>query len=59
VLGSIQLADNIRTVRRSQLIGENLRLQLIEVVKEWADRVSSPEPQSDSQKQVDPPLTTV
>jgi carbonic anhydrase/acetyltransferase-like protein (isoleucine patch superfamily) len=59
VLGSIQLADNIRTVRRSQLIGENLRLQLVEVVKEWADRVSSPEPQSDSQKQVDPPLTTV
>jgi carbonic anhydrase/acetyltransferase-like protein (isoleucine patch superfamily) len=59
VLGSIQLADNIRTVRRSQLIGENLRLQLVGVVKEWADRVSSPEPQSDSQKQVDPPLTTV
>src|SRR2546422_1338065 len=57
VLGSIQLADNIRTVRRSQLIGENLRLQLVGVVKEWADRVSSPEPQSDSQKQVDQPLT--
>ncbi len=42
VLGSIQLADNIRTVRRSQLIGEDLRLQLVKVVKEWADRVSSP-----------------
>ncbi|HVH14622.1 MAG TPA: sugar phosphate nucleotidyltransferase [Candidatus Angelobacter sp.] len=59
VLGSIQLADNIRTVRRSQLMGEDLRLQLVQVVKEWADRVSSPEPRSESQKQVDPPLTTI
>ena len=59
VLGSIQLADNIRTVRRSQLMGEDLRLQLVDVVKEWADRVSSPEPQSQNQKQADPPLTTV
>jgi carbonic anhydrase/acetyltransferase-like protein (isoleucine patch superfamily) len=59
VLGSIQLADNIRTVRRSQLMGEDLRLQLVDVVKEWADRVSSPEPQSEHQKHVDPPLPTV
>src|SRR5438094_170842 len=59
VLGSIQLADNIRTVRRSQLIGEDLRLQLVKVVKEWADRVSSPEPQSDQEKQIDAPLTTI
>ncbi len=59
MLGSIQLADNIRTVRRSQLIGEDLRLQLVKVVKEWADRVSSPEPQSDQEKQIDAPLTTI
>ena len=59
VLGSIQLADNIRTVRRSQLVGEDLRLQLVDVVREWADRVSSPEPQSEPQKQVDSPLPTV
>jgi carbonic anhydrase/acetyltransferase-like protein (isoleucine patch superfamily) len=59
VLGSIQLADNIRTVRRSQPVGEDLRLQLVEVVKEWADRVSSAEPQSGHEKQVDPPLTTI
>ena len=59
VLGSIQLADNIRTVRRSQPMGENLRLQLVAVVKEWADRVSSQEPPSNNQKQVDPPLTTI
>ena len=59
VLGSIQLADNIRTVRRSQLMGEDLRLQLVDVVKEWADRVSSPDPQSEHRKQIDPPLPTV
>ena len=59
VLGSIQLADNIRTVRRSQPVGEDLRLQLVAVVKEWADRVSSQELPSDHQKQVDPPLTTI
>ncbi len=59
VLGSIQLADNIRTVRRSQLMGEDLRLQLVDVVKEWADRVSSPQPQSEHQKQVDPPMPTL
>jgi hypothetical protein len=40
-------------------MGEDLRLQLVEVVKEWADRVSSSEPRSDEEKQVDPPLTTV
>ena len=59
VLGSIQLADNIRTVRRSQLMGEDLRLQLVQVVKEWADRVSSSEPQSDQQRQAEPPLTPI
>ena len=60
VLGSFQLADNIRTVRRSQLMGEELRLRLVEVVKEWADRVSSPEPQPEDEKQFDPPpLTTI
>jgi NDP-sugar pyrophosphorylase family protein len=59
VLGSIQLADNIRTVRRSQLMGEDLRLQLVQAVKEWADRVSSSEPQSDQQRQAEPPLTPI
>ena len=59
VLGSIQLADNIRTVRRSQLIGEDLRLQLVDVVREWADRVSSTEGQSEHNEKVDPPLTIV
>ncbi len=59
VLGSIQLADNIRTLRRSQVKGEELRLQLIDVVKEWAERVSSPQETSDQQKRLDWPLTTV
>jgi NDP-sugar pyrophosphorylase family protein len=44
VLGSILLADNIRTLRRSQLKGEDLRRQLVDVVQEWSQRVSSPEP---------------
>jgi len=47
VLGSIELADNIRTLRRSQLKGEELRLQLIDFVLEWAERVSSPNETSD------------
>ena len=59
VLGSIQLADNIRTVRRSQLIGKDLRLQLVDVVREWADRVSSSEGQPEHKEKVDPPLTIV
>jgi NDP-sugar pyrophosphorylase family protein len=59
VLGSIQLADNIRTLRRSQFKGEDLRLHLVEVVKEWADRVSSPEAQSRERKQADLPPPTV
>lgn len=58
VLGSIQLADNIRTLRRSQIKGEQLRLQLIDVVKEWADRVSSPETLGGEKKQVDLPSIT-
>ena len=43
VVGSIQLADNIRTLRRTQIKGEQLRLQIIDVVREWAERVSAPE----------------
>lgn len=53
VLGSILLADNIRTLRRSQLKGEDLRKQLIDVVQEWAQRVSSPEPPGDKTKTTD------
>ena len=59
VLGSIQLADNIRTIRRSQLKGEELRLQLIDVVKEWAERVSSPQEPSDQRRVPDWPSTPV
>lgn len=59
VLGSIELADNIRTLRRSQIKGEQLRLQLIDVVKEWAERVSSPEVVSGEKKQVDWPQSRV
>ena len=44
VLGTVLLADNIRTVRRSQLKGESLRARLVQVVEEWAQRVSSSEP---------------
>ena len=43
VLGSILLADKIRTLRRSQLKGEDLRVKLVDVVQEWAQRVASPE----------------
>ncbi|PWT76778.1 MAG: hypothetical protein C5B60_03700 [Chloroflexi bacterium] len=41
VLGSVLLADNIRSLRRGLLKGEELRAQLIAVVQEWAHRVSS------------------
>ena len=41
VLGSVLLADNIRSLRRGFLKGEELRVQLITVVQEWAERVSS------------------
>ena len=44
VLGSVLLADNIRTLRRSQFKGEDLRAKLVGVVQEWAQRVASPEP---------------
>jgi mannose-1-phosphate guanylyltransferase len=59
VLGSIELADNIRTIRRSQLKGEELRLQLIDVVKEWAERVSSPQETSNHRRLPDAPLTSI
>ncbi len=59
VLGSIQLADNIRSLRRSQLKGQELRLQLVDVVKEWAERVSSPQETVEQRRSVDWPLTTV
>ncbi len=57
VLGSILLADNIRTLRRSQLKGEDLRLQLVDVVQEWAQRVSSPESPS-KETRVEPAART-
>ncbi|HEX4920308.1 MAG TPA: sugar phosphate nucleotidyltransferase [Candidatus Bathyarchaeia archaeon] len=41
VLGSVLLADNIRSLRRGLMKGEELRAQLIAVVQEWAQRVSS------------------
>ncbi|HEX4920840.1 MAG TPA: hypothetical protein VFV92_08880, partial [Candidatus Bathyarchaeia archaeon] len=41
VLGSVLLADNIRSLRRGLLKGEELRVQVIAVVQEWAQRVSS------------------
>ena len=59
VLGSIQLADNIRTLRRSQSKGEELRHQLVDFVVEWAETVSSPQEISDRQKRPTWPLTTV
>ena len=43
VLGSVLLADNVRTLRRGLLKGEALRAQLVAVVQEWAHRVSSTE----------------
>src|SRR6266567_9247272 len=58
VLGSIQLADNIRTVRRSQLMGEVLRLRLVEVVQEWTQRVASSEPAAKQDSQVDRQLSS-
>jgi NDP-sugar pyrophosphorylase family protein len=59
VLGSVLLADNIRTLRRSQLKGEDLRLQLVEVVQEWAQRVASPEPSSKDENRVEQQVDTV
>jgi NDP-sugar pyrophosphorylase family protein len=53
VLGSVLLADNIRTLRRSQLKGEDLRRQLVDVVQEWAQRVSSPEPSSKDEREIE------
>jgi mannose-1-phosphate guanylyltransferase len=44
VLGSVLLADNIRTLRRSLLKGEDLRRQILDVVGEWAQRVSASQP---------------
>src|SRR3989442_1740418 len=59
VLGSIQLADNIRTLRRSQSKGEELRHQLVDFVIAWAEAVSSPQETSDQRKRSTWPLTTV
>ena len=59
VLGSVLLADNIRTLRRSQLKGEDLRLQLVEVVQEWAQRVASPEPSSKEENRVEQSVNSV
>ncbi len=59
VLGSVLLADNIRTLRRSQLKGEDLRRQLVEVVQEWAQRVSAPEPSSKDEQKVERAVSTV
>jgi len=59
VLGSIQLADNIRTIRRSQLKGDELRFRLIDFVIEWAETVSSPQETLEAQKRPNWPLTTV
>jgi NDP-sugar pyrophosphorylase family protein len=59
VLGSVLLADNIRTLRRSQLKGEDLRLRLVEVVQEWAQRVASPETSSKDENRVERPISTV
>jgi len=59
VLGSVLLADNIRTLRRSQLKGEDLRLQLIGVVQEWAQRVSSPQTSPNEEKNAERHTTTV
>jgi NDP-sugar pyrophosphorylase family protein len=58
VLGSVLLADNIRTLRRSQLKGEDLRLQLVGAVQAWALRVASPEPSLKGESRVERPLTT-
>jgi NDP-sugar pyrophosphorylase family protein len=59
VLGSVLLADNIRTLRRSQLKGEDLRLQLVGAVQAWAMRVASPEPPLRGESRVERPLTTL
>ncbi len=59
VLGSIMLADNIRTLRRSQLKGEDLRTRLVEVVQEWAQRVASSEPATKQDNQTDRQISTI
>ena len=59
VLGSVLLAANIRTLRRSQLKGEDLRLQLIGVVQEWAQRVSSPQTSPNEEKNAEKHTTRV
>ncbi len=59
VLGSVMLADNIRTLRRSQLKGEDLRIRLVEVVQEWTQRVASSEPAAKQDSQVDRQLSSV
>ena len=58
VLGSVLLADNIRTLRRSQFKGEDLRVQLVAVVQEWTRRVSSPDSRNKDENQVQPELRT-
>lgn len=58
VLGSVLLADNIRTLRRSQFKGEELRQQLVDVVQEWAQRVSSPDSRNKDENRVQPQLRT-
>ena len=58
VLGSVLLADNIRTLRRSQFKGEDLRRQLVQVVGEWAQRVSSQEQETEKEGRVEPAMRT-
>ena len=58
VLGSVLLADNIRTLRRSQFKGEDLRLQIVSVVQEWAQRVTSPESRNKDENRVPAQVST-
>ncbi|MDG6925887.1 MAG: NDP-sugar synthase [Nitrososphaerota archaeon] len=41
VLASDELADGVEAIRRRAVTGEELRRDLVEVTKEWADKVSS------------------
>src|SRR5207245_6706749 len=59
VLGSIQLADNIRTLRRCQSKGEELRHQLVDFVIEWDEAVFSPKENYDHRTGSSWLLTTV
>jgi hypothetical protein len=43
VLASRELADSIEDLRRAAVYGEELRKDLIEVTKKWAEYVSSPD----------------